>query len=71
MIVQLRKTGFANSIRGVNGSYLLNQSVEKKSIGESVRVLAGTLAPVGCIDPFREEYRIVCDQVQTCQIRLA
>ncbi len=69
ILAQLRKAGLVDSVRGVNGGYLLNRSAETISIGELVRVLEGSLAPIDCIDPFREGHRIVCDQTQTCQIR--
>jgi Rrf2 family protein len=69
IIAQLRKAGFVDSVRGVHGGYLLNRSAEKISIGELVRVLEGSLAPMDCIEPFREGHRIVCNQVQTCHLR--
>jgi len=46
---QLRKAGIVTSRRGVHGGYVLNRAPESLSVGEIVRLIDGSLAPVNCI----------------------
>ncbi|MCL6452237.1 MAG: Rrf2 family transcriptional regulator [Alicyclobacillus sp.] len=46
---KLRRAGFVRSVRGANGGYLLSRPPEQISVGGLVRVLEGTLSPIGCV----------------------
>ncbi|MBX5435671.1 MAG: Rrf2 family transcriptional regulator [Alicyclobacillaceae bacterium] len=70
IVMQLRKAGFVKSVRGVNGGYLLSRPAEEISVGSVVRVLEGSLAPMGCIGDgeltVAEEF---CDRASHCHTR--
>ncbi|MCF8566069.1 Rrf2 family transcriptional regulator [Alicyclobacillus tolerans] len=53
IVAKLRKANFVRSVRGVNGGYMLSRPPEEISIGALVRLLEGSLAPIGCLS---EEY---------------
>ncbi|MDR2166401.1 MAG: Rrf2 family transcriptional regulator [Clostridiales bacterium] len=49
IIAPLKKAGVLISVRGAGGGYYLSKSPEKITIGEILRVLEGSLAPVDCV----------------------
>lgn len=50
IVAPLKKAGFLKSIRGANGGYVLAKEPIDISVGDVLRVLEGSLAPVDCID---------------------
>jgi len=50
IISQLNKAGFLRSLRGNQGGYKLLKSPEEYHVGEILRAIEGSLAPVVCID---------------------
>lgn len=46
----LKKSGLVKSIRGAQGGYFLAKPADKITVGDVLRSLEGTLAPVECID---------------------
>ena len=50
MFSVLKKSGLVKSIRGAQGGYLLSRPADKVTVGDVLRVLEGTLAPVECVD---------------------
>ncbi|MCL6548232.1 MAG: Rrf2 family transcriptional regulator [Alicyclobacillus sp.] len=69
IVMKLRKAGFVKSVRGVNGGYLLSRPAEEISVGSVVRVLEGSLAPMGCISdefPVPEDF---CGRAGRCHTR--
>ncbi|MCI8712659.1 MAG: Rrf2 family transcriptional regulator [Ruminococcus sp.] len=49
IIPQLTKSGLVRSCRGNNGGYMLTRGPEEYTVGEIIRALEGSLAPVACI----------------------
>ncbi|MDK2798677.1 MAG: Rrf2 family transcriptional regulator, cysteine metabolism repressor [Clostridiales bacterium] len=55
LIATLRKAGLVKSIRGAQGGYTLAQDPSQTTVGEILRALEGSLAPVDCVvedEPF-------------------
>ncbi|MCL2135028.1 MAG: Rrf2 family transcriptional regulator [Candidatus Bathyarchaeota archaeon] len=50
IISQLNKAGYLRSLRGNHGGYKLLKSPEKYTVGEILRTIEGSLAPVVCLD---------------------
>ena len=48
IITPLSRAGLVRSVRGAGGGYLLTKSPEEYTVGEILRVLEGSLAPVSC-----------------------
>lgn len=48
LMAKLKKAGLVNSIRGVNGGYVLAKPAEEISVGDVLRALEGDLTPVEC-----------------------
>ena len=49
IILKLNKSGFLKSIRGVQGGYVLARRPEEYNIGEILRAMEGSLAPLTCL----------------------
>ncbi|KEF37898.1 transcriptional regulator, BadM/Rrf2 family [Schinkia azotoformans MEV2011] len=49
ILLQLKRNGYVQSRRGVNGGYKLSRSPDEINIGEVIRNLEGPLAPMGCV----------------------
>lgn len=69
IVAKLRRGGFVKSVRGVNGGYLLSRAPEDISIGALVRLLEGSLAPIGCIGEEVSSTSDFCGRVPTCHTR--
>lgn len=65
---QLRVAGLAQSIRGVQGGYILAKPATEITVGDIIRVLEGPIAPVDCLlsDQANNEY---CDKADSCVTR--
>ena len=50
IVTQLSRAGLVRSVRGMGGGYLLTRKPEEYTVGEILRVLEGSLAPVGCAE---------------------
>lgn len=48
ILLQLKKLGYVQSKRGLNGGYFLKSDPMDINIGEIIRVLEGPLSPMGC-----------------------
>ena len=48
IITPLGRAGLVRSVRGAGGGYLLTKKPEEYTVGEILRPLEGSLAPVGC-----------------------
>lgn len=66
---KLRRAGFVKSVRGVNGGYLLSRPPEDISIGELVRVLEGSLSPIGCVTEENADPGDFCGRFSACHTR--
>lgn len=51
---QLRKKGFVQSRRGVQGGYLLAMPADKLTVGDVIRFIDGPLGPVRCVADKKE-----------------
>lgn len=49
LLLQLKRNGYVQSKRGVNGGYKLSKKPSEIVIGEVIRYLEGPLAPMGCV----------------------
>lgn len=63
IMTPLLKAGFVTSFRGNNGGYQLNCAPSDVSVGEILRVMEGSLAPVACL----EDDTNSCPNRDTCQ----
>ena len=66
IVIPLSRAGLVRSIRGAAGGYLLTREPEQYTVGEILRVLEGSLAPVSCADGTG-----CCDRVDRCVTRSA
>lgn len=61
IIHQLSKAGFVQSARGAQGGYRLARAPKDYTIGEILRTVEGSLAPVSCLD-----CSTPCDKIDSC-----
>ena len=66
ILLALRKTGILNSKIGLKGGYELARSPDLITLGEVIRALDGTLAPLECVS--KMSYK-PCSEEVTCVIR--
>ncbi|MBE6480622.1 MAG: RrF2 family transcriptional regulator [Olsenella sp.] len=59
----LLKAGYVESTRGKSGGYRLAQPAEEYTLGNILRAVEGTLAPVACLDCTSGE---ICPRVEDC-----
>jgi len=64
IISQLLAAGILESIRGPQGGYILSRSPKEINVGEIIRTLDGSLAPVRCVDK-----PDLCDRTEKCVTR--
>ena len=50
IVINLSKSGLLNSSRGPQGGYMLAKTPEKYTIGQILRIMEGSLAPVACLE---------------------
>ena len=50
IVMQLSRAGFLHSVRGPSGGYRLARKPEEYRIGDILRVIEGSLAPIACLD---------------------
>lgn len=64
IIHQLLAAGILESIRGPQGGYILGRSAKNMKLGEIIRALDGSMAPVRCVDKGG-----LCHRTPTCAAR--
>ena len=62
---KLEKAGLIKAKKGVRGGYFLARRPKKIKVGEIIRILEGTMAPVLCIAKEREK-RFFCPRRKIC-----
>lgn len=67
LIAMLRKAGLVKSVRGARGGYILAQDPREVRVGDVIRALEGSVAPVDCVDEFNPKE---CDQADYCITRI-
>ena len=58
----LNKAGYVQSIRGAQGGYLLKKEPNAYTIGEILRLMEGSIAPVSCVDAIED----ICERKSSC-----
>lgn len=66
VLQSLVKSGMVNSVQGVKGGYLLNESIENLTISQVVRVVDKPIKIVRCIE---NHHLTDCGQILHCNIR--
>ncbi len=66
ILLSLRKAGILRSKMGLRGGYSLARPPEQITLGEVIRVLDGTIAPMGCVS--RIEYER-CPEEIGCAVK--
>jgi Rrf2 family protein len=64
IFVRLRAAGLVKSTRGAQGGFSLAKSPSEIQLGEIVKVLEGSMAPVGCVDD-----PAICERANFCAVR--
>ena len=67
LFASLRKAGLVKSVRGAHGGYLLADEAENITIGQILRTLEGTVAPVECVDDMNKIGE--CPDADSCVTR--
>ncbi|NLK21598.1 MAG: Rrf2 family transcriptional regulator [Epulopiscium sp.] len=67
LIAVLRKSGLVKSIRGAQGGYSLAMPPRQITVGDILRALEGSLAPVDCVS---EGINAECTEWDCCVTRL-
>ncbi len=70
ILLTLKHAGLLQSQRGVKGGYYLARPPAEITLGEIVRTLDGSLAPIRCVSQMAYE-RCVCPDENSCGLRLA
>jgi len=65
-MIDLRISGWVNSIAGRDGGFELAVAPEKLTMGQVVRKFDGLLAPIGCVSASAYE---PCTQERSCRFR--
>jgi Rrf2 family cysteine metabolism transcriptional repressor len=63
LIAVLRKSGLVKSVRGAQGGYSLALPPDEITVGDILRALEGSLAPVACVD---DEFAENCAEWDYC-----
>lgn len=65
LVPHLKKAKLIKSVRGAQGGYLLGAELNNITVGQILRALEGSMAPVGCLDN-----TILCDDKNLCISRI-
>jgi Rrf2 family protein len=66
ILLTLKKGGFVDSKRGINGGYFLARSPEKITTGEAIRFMEGPVEPLMCVG--KKKYD-ACKDFSSCVLR--
>ena len=55
IILRLNRNGYLQSIRGFQGGYRMTRPPEEYNVGEMLRTVEGSLAPVNCLEAERAD----------------
>jgi len=70
IFLALRNAGIVHSQVGARGGYVLARSPAEITLGQVIRTLDGTIAPVGCVSKIAYE-PCSCPDERTCPLRAA
>ena len=68
IISKLERAGLVKAKRGAQGGYYLTRPPQKITVGEIIRILEKTIAPVRCI-AYEKEQRYNCPREKICLTR--
>lgn len=68
---ELRKSGYVEAVRGLNGGFKLAKSPDQITVASIVRALDGPIAPVGCLLPPGRSAASRCERKTGCLSRPA
>lgn len=66
IISKLEKADLVRAKRGIRGGYCLSRSPRKINVGEIIKTLEGTMAPVRCVALEKKE-RYQCPRKRVCK----
>ncbi|MFC1667280.1 RrF2 family transcriptional regulator [Candidatus Omnitrophota bacterium] len=66
VLLTLKRGGFVDSRRGVNGGYFLAKAPEKITIGDIIRFIEGPVEPITCVGKNKYEQ---CRDFKSCVFR--
>lgn len=69
ILLTLKNAGLLHSRLGMGGGYYLARPADEITLGQIVRTLDGTLAPIRCVSKMAYE-RCVCPDEEMCGLRL-
>ena len=69
ILLDLKRAGVVHSKQGVHGGYYLARPPDEITIGQVVRILDGTIAPIRCVSRMSYE-RCTCPDEDLCELRL-
>ena len=69
ILLDLKRAGILHSRQGIHGGYYLAHAPAEITIGQVVRTLDGTLAPIRCVSKIAYE-RCTCPDEELCELRL-
>jgi Rrf2 family protein len=69
ILLELKQNGLVESKRGIFGGYVLARPPQEIPVGEVVRALDGSLAPIRCASQYQFHPCDDCPDVQNCAIR--
>lgn len=69
ILAELKNNQIVSSKRGIFGGYFLNKSATAIQIGEVIRLLDGTIAPLGCASVSNYKKCDDCVDEEVCVIR--
>ncbi|MEE4452926.1 Rrf2 family transcriptional regulator [Novosphingobium resinovorum] len=69
ILLELSRAGFVTGKKGRGGGYVLARPAERISVGQVIRVLEGSFAPIACTS--RTDYKACadCPDEAACRIR--
>ena len=69
ILLELKNSGYLQSKKGKGGGYYLVKKPKEIFIGDIIRILDGSLAPVKCVSKTAFEACRDCKDVETCLVR--
>jgi Rrf2 family protein len=70
ILLTMKNNGILMSKKGKKGGYYLAKSPRKVTMGQIVRIMEGTLAPVPCVSESSYEKCEECESENACGIRI-
>jgi Rrf2 family protein len=70
ILLELKKQGILQSKKGKGGGYYLSRPPELVRVGHVIRILDGTIAPIGCVSETAYEKCEECGDEEHCPIRM-